>query len=263
METSKIRMIERTVRPGVRVVFICVILALAGGLSSAAAEEWRGLVVAPEYRCSPYSSRDYRYSQSLETRAVAAMGGRIYGPYTGSSFASPRQTDIEHIVARSEAHDSGLCAASISTRRQFAGDLLNITLASPQVNRCGRSGKCGKDAAEWMPAINRCWFAARSVEVRRRYRLTVDRREADALEHVLSGCDSTEMVFRAGAIQVPTTPAAPAGSEAGGALGLWDDDGNGRITCREAKRHGIAPVPRSHPAYRFMRDGDGDGVVCE
>ena len=47
------------------------------------------------------------------------------------------------------------------------------------------------------------------------------------------------------------------------ALGLYDDNGNGRITCAEARRHGIAPVPRSHPAYRYMRDGDGDGVVCE
>ena len=44
---------------------------------------------------------------------------------------------------------------------------------------------------------------------------------------------------------------------------LYDDNANGRITCAEARRHGVAPVPRSHPAYRFMRDGDGDGVVCE
>ena len=47
------------------------------------------------------------------------------------------------------------------------------------------------------------------------------------------------------------------------ALRLYDDNRNGRITCSEARRHGIAPVPRGHPAYRFMRDGDGDGVVCE
>ena len=33
------------------------------------------------------------------------------------------------------------------------------------------------------------------------------------------------------------------------------------ITCAEARRHGIAPVSRGHPAYPFMRDGDG--VVCE
>ena len=25
----------------------------------------------------------------------------------------------------------------------------------------------------------------------------------------------------------------------------------------------VAPERRDHPAYRFMRDGDGDGVVCE
>ena len=59
------------------------------------------------------------------------------------------------------------------------------------------------------------------------------------------------------------TPAAPRSAGAGGGGLRWDDDGNGRVTCAEARRHGIAPVPRSHPAYAYMRDGDGDGVVCE
>lgn len=54
-----------------------------------------------------------------------------------------------------------------------------------------------------------------------------------------------------------------AASDLPAALARWDDNGNGRITCAEARRHGIAPVPRGHPAYRYMRDGDGDGVVCE
>ena len=48
-----------------------------------------------------------------------------------------------------------------------------------------------------------------------------------------------------------------------GSLARYDDNRNGRIPCKQVRRHGIAPVPRSHPAYRFMRDGDGDGVVCE
>ncbi len=43
----------------------------------------------------------------------------------------------------------------------------------------------------------------------------------------------------------------------------WDDNGNGRVSCAEARRHGIAPVPRDHPAYPYMNDRDGDGVVCE
>jgi hypothetical protein len=49
----------------------------------------------------------------------------------------------------------------------------------------------------------------------------------------------------------------------GNALLLYDDNKNGHITCKEAKKHGIAPVHSKQPAYRFMRDGDGDGVVCE
>ena len=73
--------------------------------------------------------------QSVEPRIVAAMGGIIYGPYTGTLFASTDETDIEHIVARSEAHDSGLCMADAATRKAFASDLLNLTLASETVNR--------------------------------------------------------------------------------------------------------------------------------
>ena len=47
------------------------------------------------------------------------------------------------------------------------------------------------------------------------------------------------------------------------ALAMYDDNGDGRITCAEARRHGIAPVYRGDPAYPYMDDADGDGVVCE
>ena len=102
----------------------CAILlaaAVAFHGSASAVETWRGLAMAPEHRCSLYDRRDYPYPQSVEPRIVAAYGDHIYGPYTRRTFASRRQTDIEHIVAVSEAHDSGLCAAS-------ASDLLNLTL---------------------------------------------------------------------------------------------------------------------------------------
>ena len=46
------------------------------------------------------------------------------------------------------------------------------------------------------------------------------------------------------------------------ALAMYDENGNGRITCAEARAHGIAPVRRGHPAYEYMNDRDGDGVVC-
>ena len=225
--------------------------------AAAAQELWRGLAVAPEHRCSAYQRSDYPYPQSVERALVRGMDGRIYGPYTGRTFANTRQTQIEHIVALSEAHDSGLCAADAATRARFAADPLNLTLAAGPVNRA----KGGRDAAGWLPARNRCWFAARVVAVRRKYALQVDAREARALERVLASCPSTAMVFH-DASAPPAAPAAGAQTDSD-ALGRYDDNGNGRISCREARRHGIAPVARGHPAYAHMRDGDGDGTVCE
>ena len=119
---------------------------------------WRGITIAPENRCSPYDSDEYRYSPSVEPRIVEAQGG-IYGPYTGTRFASIKETDIEHIVARSEAHDSGLCAAGPATWSEFSSDLLNLTLASPSVNRHQKSAN---DVAEWLPDLNQCWYVDRT-----------------------------------------------------------------------------------------------------
>ena len=221
---------------------------------------WRGITVAPEHRCSPYDSDDYRYSASVEPRIVEELGG-VYGPYTGTWFESIRETDIEHIIARSEAHDSGLCAASPATRSEFASDLLNLTLASPSVNR---HQKVAKDVAEWLPKLNQCWYVARTMQVRREYGLTIDRAEADAIDRVLAGCASSDMIVLAPGTS-PSAPATPTPAPDADALALWDDNGNGngRITCAEARAHGIAPVRRGHPAYQYMRDADGDGIVCE
>ena len=161
-------------------------------ISSDSIWTWRGLKVAPESRCSPYDRDDYRYPQSVEAKIERGIG-EVYGPYTDRCFGSTRDTDIEHIVATSEAHDSGLCRASPDVRHQFATELLNLTLAGPEVNR---GEKSGNDAAEWLPQKNACWFAGRVIEVRRKYNLTIDIAEVAALERELLNCDSTEMTVR-------------------------------------------------------------------
>ena len=147
---------------------------------------WRSLKVAPEKRCAPYRRRAYRYSGSVEYAIVNRIG-RIYSPYTGEVFQSVKQTDIEHIVALSEAHDSGMCASPDAVKSRFANDLSNLTLASPRVNRWQ---KAGKDAGEWLPPMNRCWYANRVILVKKKYGLTVDRREAKALKAVLDACSA-------------------------------------------------------------------------
>ena len=119
-------------------------------VAPAQAETSRGLRVAPESRCSPpYVASEYAYRPSIKTRIAEQLGG-IWSPYTGRTFSSSRDTDIEQIVARSEAHDSGLCAASPETRWAFATDLLNLTLVSPAVNR-GRADPHGSAAHASLP----------------------------------------------------------------------------------------------------------------
>jgi hypothetical protein len=163
---------------------------VVSGAAQGALAALHALVVAPENRCSPYDSDDYPYPQSVEAHIVSGMGGRIYGPYSGTTFSSKRDTDIEHIVAKSEAHDSGLCGANAQTRKSFARDLLNLTLASPSLNRHQKSGK---DFAEWRPKLNVCWFADRIIKVKKKYNLSVDSREKAALQRSLESCSSLAM----------------------------------------------------------------------
>ena len=85
----------------------------------------------------------------MEPQIVNQMVGRIYGPYTGTYFASTGETDIEHIVARSEALDSGLCADSASTKQSFARALLNPTLT------CTHRIPARKDGIGWLVATEK------------------------------------------------------------------------------------------------------------
>ena len=65
------------------------------------------------------------------------------------------------------------------------------------------------------------------------------------------------------AAATPQTPEEPTAEE-------WLDrcaaNDNGRVTCAEARAEACgAPIPatKDHQLYQFMRDGDGDGRVCE
>ena len=153
-------------------------------------------------------------------------------------------------MAASEAHDSGLCAASAESRRRFSSDLLNLTLAGPMVNRHEKSGK---DAGEWMPRMNQCWFAQTVVDVRRKYCLTIDRREADALEGVLSGCASTEMIFVADSAAGAPASSPPVRAHA---LRLYDRQSEraDHVQGSEALQHHAGPEGSSGlPPYARPR----------
>ena len=146
------------------------------------------LQIEAETRCAPYDRGDYSYSQSLEPKIVEYHGFGQCSPYDGRCFETltgSEGSDIEHIVGIAEAHDSGLCARP-ADRKEFASDIDNLTLATPRLNRYGKGGK---DAGEWLPDQNRCWFAARVVAVKGKWNLSVDQTEYEALRGVLAGCE--------------------------------------------------------------------------
>ena len=105
-------------------------------------------------------------------------------PYTCTAIGGDLTVvDVEHIVALSEAHDSGLSPALMLA---FSGDPLNLTVAMPRENR---AVKRDKDAAGYLPPRNRCWFAGRVLDVKSQWGLTIDPVEAAALIGALAGCD--------------------------------------------------------------------------
>ena len=160
--------------------------------STLPAQWWRGLRVEAELRCAgaDYDRDEYGRRYSSKKDDILDELGANFGPYSGNCFSDDDETHIEHIVAIAEAHESGMCQMERETKRTFAGDILNLTIAAAKVNLA----KSSKDAYDWIPDQNSCWFADRVVQVRQKYGMTVDPDEANALEDILANCETVEMV---------------------------------------------------------------------
>ena len=128
---------------------LTALLVLAGLLFAHPCEEdWQGrivtqrlsgLTIADEDRCTDYRRSDYYYPPWIELQIVKRDG--LVSRLDSTRFDSIRDSDIEHVVSLSEAHDSGLCGRSLSEKRNFARDLDNLALASVSLNRYKKKGK--------------------------------------------------------------------------------------------------------------------------
>ena len=77
--------------------------------------------------------------------------------------------------------------------------LVSLLVGSPDVLDLHHAHRSAGEAvlgyaADWLPELNRCWFANRLLKVKLKYRLSVDRDEAEALEAVLLGCMNFALV---------------------------------------------------------------------
>ena len=157
-----------------------------------------------------------------------------------------------------------LCGrAAIRALREYIGDGKVVCRIDPQRDRYGRAlGVCALRDGD----LN-AWLVSQGHALAyKRYSLQyVEQEEAarTAGRGIWAGDFVAPWDWRAGERLAATSSAENSPGDELDALAIYDDNGNGRITCKEARHHGIAPVSRDHPAYPDIHGRDGDGVVCE
>ena len=118
--------------------------------------------------------------------------GILHDAYTGKEIAfvraqaSSADVQIGHVVALSNAWQTGAQLLSPEERREFANDPLNLLAVDGLANQQKGDG----DAATWLPANRgfRCSYVARQIAVKQRYMLWVTPAEKDAMARVLGTC---------------------------------------------------------------------------
>jgi hypothetical protein len=124
------------------------------------------------------------------THDCVVLGGTLADPYTGHTIPFQRgdgsSIDIDHVVALSDAWQTGAFGWDQARRTALANDPLNLLAVDGPTNE----GKGDSDAAAWLPprAAYACPYVARQVAVKAKYGLWVTAAEAAAISRVLQRC---------------------------------------------------------------------------
>lgn len=120
------------------------------------------------------------------------MQGNLNDPYTSKTIMfvrTPEGSDdvqIDHVVALSNAWQTGAQQLSYELRNGIANDPLNLLAVDGPTN----VKKGDADAATWLPPNKdyRCRYVARQIAVKQKYTLWITQGEKDAMQTVLKDC---------------------------------------------------------------------------
>ncbi|CAB4681087.1 MAG: DUF1524 domain-containing protein [Actinobacteria bacterium] len=119
------------------------------------------------------------------------IAGRLLDPFSNKEIIfdlsqSSSNIDIDHVVALSNAWQTGGFQLTTLQRTNFANDPLNLIAVDFRLNRQKGDG----DAATWLPPYKsyRCTYVTRQVLVKERYRLWVTPPEKAAISKLLDSC---------------------------------------------------------------------------
>ena len=125
------------------------------------------------------------------------IGGILNDPYTGNVVtftrgeSSSQLVQIDHVVALSNAWQTGAQNLTKDQRIQLANDPLELLAVDGEANQQKSDG----DAATWLPANKafRCQYVARQIAVKAKYQLWVTVAEKEAMTRVLTTCPGQKL----------------------------------------------------------------------
>lgn len=120
------------------------------------------------------------------------QSGTLHDPYTGVTINFVRgaktseAVQIDHVVALSNAWQTGAQQLDSATRVALANDPLELLAVDGKANQAKGDG----DAATWLPSNKafRCQYVARQIAVKSKYHLWVTSAEKSAMQNVLAHC---------------------------------------------------------------------------
>ncbi|MBP2291664.1 HNH endonuclease family protein [Azospirillum rugosum] len=133
--------------------------------------------------------RDSAEPAKLSPNGCSVVSGVWYDPYTGETFTSPRQVDIDHRVPLEEAYGSGGYDWPREKRAAYANDLTDpLTLIT--VSIAANRAKGSKGPEEWLPPRQEylCTYVANWIAVKARWELTMDERERVTVGNIIADC---------------------------------------------------------------------------
>ncbi|MFM2137338.1 MAG: hypothetical protein RJA84_466 [Actinomycetota bacterium] len=127
-----------------------------------------------------------------KTRECVVLSGTLIDPFSGETInfvrgnVSSMEVQIDHVVALSNAWQTGAFKLTLKERTAFANDPLNLLAVKGRLN----SQKGDGDAATWLPPLKsfRCDYVSRQIAVKLKYKLWFTAPEKEAMIRILKSC---------------------------------------------------------------------------
>jgi hypothetical protein len=127
-------------------------------------------------------------------RCKPVMTGQWLSWYDEKTWTNPvQELQIDHVVALSEAWDSGAWAWTKAQRKRYANDL-GFAWTLEAVTGSVNQSKGDRDPVDWLPEHHVCKYARHWVAIKYRWKLSIDPAEQAALAGILTGdCGALEL----------------------------------------------------------------------